>query len=180
MNSKFMRSAIFFILLLFFSIISAADVYINGVLATGALSSQEFKNCTVRFDEAGNIFITVPGVKIMTEKSETLPRLKNRYFITISAGYPFSSSIKINVNGKNATELKPGENNLLSEISSFLKKGENSIVLTASSEKNKIPISLVVGTGTEKDGSIQFKSLIEKKETYSENGINLTLNLLAE
>lgn len=177
-----MRPIIFFLLIITVSVLSAADIFLNDVKVSGRVTDQELKNCTVKFDEKGNIHITAPGVKIVEENKagQTQPDTK-KYFVNIaSSPSPSAGPIKLYVNGKEIDSLKQGSANALIEITLALKKGDNQISVMAPPEGVKTTCQIVIGTGKINSGSIELTPLTDVSESYSDKGLSKTLNFKVE
>lgn len=126
----------------------AADVFINGVQVNG-LTSESFDKAQVRFDEKGNVHITVPDVKIRFEGSPNegssegavaaraaadKPRLSRDYFLISSQTNPGATQydIEIHINGRFVTRARSADSKQLTiKLNEYLSPGDNTIVFTA-------------------------------------------------
>jgi hypothetical protein len=161
---------------------SSLKVFINDVEVTG-LTSQEFKNCTVNFDEKGNINISAPGYKIkrldsqdsgesssassttvVTKKSGKKPNQK--YFLVTEElqGKKVWDKYSLIVNGSVVKSFESSDGVLLEDISKHFDKGTNQIVITAAKKDNypggskSVWYRVIIGEGHE-DGK---KIVIDK------------------
>lgn len=126
----------------------AADVFINGVKVSG-LTSETFDKAQVRFDEKGDVHITVPDVKIRFEGSPTegsskgavtgraeaeKPRLSRDYFLISSQTSPGATQydIEIHINGRFVTRARSADGKQLTiKLNEYLSPGDNTVVFTA-------------------------------------------------
>jgi hypothetical protein len=159
---------------------SSLKVFVNYVDVTG-LVNQEFKGCTVRFDDKGNVYIDAPGYKIkkldsggsqdgspspstttvVTEKKKTTP-VKKKYFLVTEEndGTKVWDKYSLIVNGNVVKTFKSSDGVLLEDISKNLSQGTNQIIVTAS-KVDKFPGSsksywyrVIIGEGHEEDKKI--------------------------
>jgi len=183
---------IFAIIVVDSGLINASDkenfkVYINNVDVTG-LKNQEFKGCTVKFDENGNIYIDAPQYKIKRldaqegdnspppstaivkteKKSDTTPQKK--YFLVTEEndGKKVWDKYSIIINGNPVKTFKSSEGVILEDISKNFSQGSNQVILTASKDSN-FPGStknswykIIIGEGHEENKKIVIdKTLIQ-------------------
>ncbi|HOW51296.1 MAG TPA: hypothetical protein PLV42_04540 [bacterium] len=178
-----MRTMLFFALLcVAANAADAADIYVNGVKADG-MTAQEFKDCTVKFDDKGVVHITAPGVKILSEgaaSTEPAPKLTAAYFVALNLPKPAVGPIKILVNGTDADIVKPGEKTKITEITKFLRKGPNKVLFMAGPEKNAVPIQILIGTGKNSDGSLELTPSVDKQVQLADNGLSEAFDLTAQ
>jgi len=155
----------------------AFDVFVNGVRVTGSLKSVVFKGCTVEFDVAGNLLITAPGYKIISEdpnatkgpstgqpiKPPPQPaKLDNRYVLYYKANGNSHYSFEVYLNGELFREIKPTEASFGVEITERLRKGSNIVRIVARRDP-KAPATnatdkakVLIAQGNEgKDGTFQ-------------------------
>lgn len=157
---------------------SSLKVFINDVEVTG-LTNQEFKNCTVNFDEKGNIKISAPGYKIkrldsegsgssssassttvVTEKGGK--KTKNKYFLVTEElqGKKVWDKYSLIINGSVVKSFESSDGVLLEDISKHFDKGTNQIVITAA-KKDSYPggsksvwYRVIIGEGHEEGKKI--------------------------
>lgn len=158
---------------------AAADVYVNGVKADG-LTAQEFKNCTVKFDEKGEVHITAPGVKLLAEGATTeAAKLSAQYFVALTLSQAAAGAIRIVVNGTEADMVKPGEKTKIIEITKFLRPGANKVLVMAGPEKAAVPVQVLIGTGRNTAGSLELTPAIDKQVSLADKGLSETFDITA-
>jgi len=119
----------------------AADVYINGVHATG-LSGQTLEKVTVRFDARGDLWIEAPGYNIKKvgggSQEATGPAtgeasLTKRYFLVTEQNVPGMTEYNVDVfiNGKYLRTVRSIEEQIVSDITKHLRPGKNAVTLAA-------------------------------------------------
>ncbi|HNW81332.1 MAG TPA: hypothetical protein PKG52_00420 [bacterium] len=164
-----------FLLIFSFHVLSAIDIFINGVKVTG-ISDQEIKSCSVVIDKDGNILISAPDVKILKDSE----KMKKEYFASVSFSAPLQSEFTLLVNGKTAIKIAKGETESLVELSSYLQKGENIISYTSLPVTNPVKIKIVAGTGEKKDNSIEFSPITEHAGEITNLGAAGNFKFVAE
>lgn len=164
------------ILMLFFSMsIFAADVYINGVKVTG-ITSQDIKNCSVKIDEKGDIYITAPDVKIVDEKAT----VTNEYYVAVSFDNPSPVEVTFILNGKPAGKMSKGQKDTFFKLEDNIKKGENTFGFNAPPSKGKTTFKVSVGIGKKVNNSIEFMPVADKSAQITEIGVAGTFKFKAE
>jgi len=157
----------------------AAEVYVNGVKADG-LTAQEFKNCTVRFDEKGAVHITAPGVKLLAEGASTdATKVSAQYFVALTLAQVAAGAIRIIVNGTEADTVKPGEKTKITEITKFLRPGPNKVLVMAGPEKAVVPVQVLIGPGRNNAGSLELSPTVDKQATLADKGLSETFDITA-
>ena len=157
----------------------AAEIYVNGVKADG-LTAQEFKNCTVKFDEKGAVHITAPGVKLLAEGAAPDPaKLSAQYFVALTLSQAAAGTIRIVVNGTEADAVKPGEKNKIVEITKFLRPGANKVLVMAGPEKAAVPVQVLIGAGRDTAGSLELAPTVDKQLSLSDKGLSETFDITA-
>jgi hypothetical protein len=114
------------------------DVYLNGVKVNNTLSNQRFDKAEVVFDARGDVYITVPGVKVFTEDAarsqQALPAIPAKTWWLVaqqSAPGMTQYDIEVHVNGKLVKRVKNDEPQEVIDLASFLKPGQNEVSFTA-------------------------------------------------
>ena len=145
-------------------------VYLNGVdVADVDVRGHRFDGCEVRFDKAGNIYITVKGLKIetaaaSTNKNNSPATLGKRYFMVVKPVRGGNAPYRVTVylNGK-LTRLVKGSNEMqVFEITKYVRPGDNQVRIIAVRELGKKALSrapedvleIVLGRGTIKNGAV--------------------------
>lgn len=159
------RTAVILFLIFTVAMLSAADVFINGVKVTG-ITDTEIKNCSVVIDKNGNLLITAPDVKILKEQD----KMKKEYFASISFSAPLPNDFTISVNGKPALTIIKGETESLLELNSSFQKGENIISYSSLPAQTPVKIKIIIGSGEKKDNSIEFSPLTEHNSEITNIG----------
>ncbi len=119
----------------------AADVFVNGVKVDG-MTNQDFSDAKVRFDEKGDVHITVPGIKIHFEDDapppaaaqRKAPPLDKTYWLISNQTNPGSTQyiIDVHINGTFVTRATSKSTKPLTlNITKHLVKGENTVVFSA-------------------------------------------------
>ena len=116
--------------------VAAPHIFLNGVAIDG-VKSQEFKNCSVRIDEKGNVHITAKGYAVQSggkapdqvePQNPGAPPTK-RYFLVTEKAAPGMSQYDIDlfINAKWVRKLLDDEEHIYFEITQHLVQGDNKI-----------------------------------------------------
>ncbi len=116
----------------------AAEVFVNGVNVTG-LSGHTFEKVTVRLDEKGNVQIDAPGyaVKKVTvgddKPAEPAAVITRQYYLVTEQNPPGMAEYEIDLflNGKFLRTIRPGDEQLVKDITKELKAGANTVIAQA-------------------------------------------------
>ncbi len=115
----------------------AITVYLNDRNVNG-IKNQQFKNCTVKIDEKGNIFLYVKGIAVrkggtvrpdeMEVANPGAPPTK-RYFLVTEKAAPGMSQYDIDmyINNKWTRKLLDDEEHIYLEVTKYLKQGDMKI-----------------------------------------------------
>ena len=132
---------------------ASTKIFVNNVDVTG-LADQEFKNCTVKFDAKGNVWIDAPGYKVKkldsadsassssSSSSSTTPKKKTpastKFFLVTESkqGEKVWDSYSLIINGSVVKKFESSDGVILEDITKHINKGTNQILLTASKKSN--------------------------------------------
>ncbi len=170
-----MKKALFLLLIMTFFSLQSADLFINGVKATG-MKDTEIKNCNVKIDSSGNIHIDAPDVKIVDESAKP----SKEYIISISFDKPLTNDFVFFINGKEAVKVLKSQQDSILEINPFLKKGENVVAYNSVPNTEVIKFTIVAGTGVKKGSSIEFAPFAEHKGEINNLGASGNFKIVAE
>jgi hypothetical protein len=170
-----MKKALFLLIITTFFAVYGTDLFINGVKATG-MKDTELKNCNVKIDNAGNIHIDAPGVKIVDESK----KLSKEYILSVSFTKPLPNDFIIFIEGKEAVKVLKGQQDSIIELNQFLKKGENIIVYNSVPSTDVIKFIITAGTGVKKDNSIEFAPFSEHIGEINNLGASGNFKIVAE
>lgn len=117
---------------------SAAEVYINGVNVDG-LTNQTFEKVTVKLDDKGNVQIDAPGyaIKKVSMQDNAPPAatgvITQQYFLVTEQNPPGAAEYEIDLflNGKFLRTIRPGDEQLVKDITRELKPGQNKVIAQA-------------------------------------------------
>jgi len=150
----------------------AAEVYFNGVRVTG-LRSQSFKNCLVRFDAKGNVYISAKGYTVRTVDQASSKagikrgKLTKRYFL-VSAGSSSKSvqyDVDVFINGKWVRKIRSSEGQVVAEVTGHLIRGNNRINFSATKNYGGKPrassssgayLRVLLGSGNQGGGTVNI------------------------
>jgi hypothetical protein len=153
---------------------SAVEVYFNGTRVTG-LKNQSFSGCAVRFDPAGNVFITARGYTVKRlDKDKTtrpVPTGPKQYFLYSRASRPGYAQYDIDVyiNGKWLRKVRNNDSQVIVEITNKLKRGRNVVHFAATknyggkkrrSELGTDYVQVFVGIGNRGGGTVNITSTL--------------------
>ncbi|MBH23727.1 MAG: hypothetical protein CMH57_04530 [Myxococcales bacterium] len=166
---------------------AAVDVYLNGVKVNG-ITSQDFEDVDVRFDEKGDVHITVDGVKVqMVDKLQrdkdagavgrsatSSATLAHKYWLISdqSARGMAQYDIDVHINGQYVTRVKNDAPQVVLEVTRYLVPGRNTVVFTAiksipDQRRSFSPdhhITLLLGEGSRDTKQLTIdRSLVEYK-----------------
>jgi hypothetical protein len=167
----------------------AGSVYLNGVNFDG-VSNQEFKNCTVKFDSEGNIWITAKEYIVKVESKEGVkqsePRepvkidsITKKYYLVSESGKGGRSGYDVDVfiNGAHVRRVLNSEEQVVMDLTPLLWPGRNTVKLAATKAKgtahvpgSKHHTTVFIGEGSEGGNSIVLdRPIIEFKRTEAES-----------
>lgn len=166
-------------------------IFLNGIdLSNVEVPVHEFKSCTVRFDQDGNVHISAPGFEMAKTKKgkkaaakRSKPILSARYFLVnkgMSSG-KVQFDVTVYINGKKVRTVRSGVRDGVIEVTKYMRAGNNRIELVARKNlgKNKkrasyaasAEIEIVFGVGTLADGSVILrKTVLSYQRNASETG----------
>lgn len=171
------------------SALEAGSVYLNGVNFDGVVN-QEFKNCTVKFDTEGNIWITAREyiVKVESKEGVKQPEPKDpvkidavtkKYYLVTESGQGGHSGYDVDVfiNGAHVRRVVNGEEQVVMNLTPLLWPGKNKVRLAASKAKGSPAVpgskghtTIFIGEGAEGGNSIVLdRPTIEFKRTAAES-----------
>jgi len=155
----------------------AVEVFFNGVRVSG-LKSQEFRNCAVRFDATGNVYITAKGYSVKrvddtggSKTAPTSPGVAKQYYLvakTSRVGYA-QYDIDVYINGKWVRKVRNSETQVVVDISHNLRSGKNVIHFAATKNygsKGRLSTSAVdeikvfVGLGSKGGGTVNITTTL--------------------
>lgn len=145
----------------------AGDIFLNGVKVTG-MTNQDFEGAKVRFDEKGNVHISVPGVKVHFEgqpgpgtgqTAAPTPAVAGQYFLVSTQTSPGRAQydVDVHVNGNFVTRIANDQAQVTLNISKHLRPGINTVVFTSIknigarrlSFSGADELNIIVGRGTD-------------------------------
>ncbi len=185
----------FFVLTLSFLLLPSApahalEVYLNGVRATG-LKNQTLQNCTVSFDENGNIRIVAKGyaVKKVGNEGGAPAATRGKYFLVSTfnrLGYA-QYDVDLYINGRWARKVRSTENQVIMEISKLLPSGRVTLLFAATKNLGDKPrlstsasdyLQVIVGEGTAGGGTVNitrtladFRATAERTSNFNQESI---------
>jgi hypothetical protein len=154
---------------------SAVEIFINGVKATG-LKSQSLQNCSVRFDESGNVHITAANYKIHRVEgggSSSATNVKRQYFLVSMFGRQGYAQYDVDVylNGKWIRKVRNSEGQVIHEVTNLMTPGRKVVVNFAATKnlgegKGRLSTSssdflrVVIGVGSAGGGTVNITSTL--------------------
>ena len=123
---------------------SAQDIFLNGVKVNG-LTDQHFEGASVRFDDKGNVHLSIPDVRVHHDAQKTAsrkeaPKLRRTYWLVASQTNPGATqyNVDVHVNGQFVTRLVSADARQLTvNVNKFLVPGNNTVVFTAIKDLGK-------------------------------------------
>jgi hypothetical protein len=179
--------------LVFPSVASARKVYLTGVQldASVVLTQQTFPACEVKFDENGDVWIVVKGVKIalqtqgmvsekMVAETAAVPvSLTKRYWLVspqVKRGL-VQYDIDVFMNGTWIKKVRSGDDKVVMDITKNVRPGENRLRLVATKNMGDRRVSsspadtmeIVLGEGTVGGGTVMVdKPIVVYRRTAHE------------
>jgi len=161
------------LLVLMVSPASAIEIYINGV-HVGAVADIEMSNCTVRFDQAGNLHITAPGYEVSappgagTNTNAQRPKreLTGQYYLIARSTNPseVGYEVELLLNGEPFRTITPSSEELMVSLNSSLLLGKNRLGIRAvkkggASKTKDASLEIYVGEGLVEGSSGDLKNV---------------------
>jgi hypothetical protein len=164
----------------------AVEVYFNGVRVSG-LKNQSFRNCGVRFDASGNVYITAKGYTVKRKEqsgssgtvSATTPSTAKQYYIYSRSSRPGYAQYDVDIylNGKWVRKVRNRDSQVVVDITRKLKPGKNIVHFAATKNYDGKPrrstsasdyLQVFIGIGNKGGGTVNITStLAEFKATAS-------------
>lgn len=125
--------------LLFASLASAGELYVNGVRATG-LRDQSFEGADVRIDAQGDIHITAPNYVVHSLEPEVPtpappPAAQavsaGRYWLVTEDHRSSGHTVEMFVNGNLVRRIRSGDPQLILDLGPWLIVGSNDVTFSA-------------------------------------------------
>lgn len=163
-------------------VLTAKDVFLNDVKVSG-MKNRKLENCTVIFDEEGNIRIKAPGVKVVAEEEKKKEEKKEsiKYFVSVALdAEERKQSLQVFVNGDAVGKVKPGDKTSLWEVTEFMKNEKNTVTLMSSPEKKEVFLKCIVGTGVEKEGKLELTPIEDIEKSFDKSGFSETIEIELE
>jgi hypothetical protein len=148
------------------------SVYLNGVKldANVVLKNQTFSQCTVKFDDNGDVWIEAKGVKVALQDAQAQPQvappvvpITKQYWLVSreSTNGATQYEVEVWVNGEKVKKVRSGDPTVL-DITKYVKPGENRVRLVATKNMGDKRVSssaadtmeVIVGEGALKDGML--------------------------
>ncbi len=172
----------------------ARDVYLNGVKLDSnvVLKNQTFPACEVKFDDAGNVYITAKGFKIQLQAQdgaattdETPPpadgKLTKRYWLVSKQTKRGVTQydLDIYVNDTLAKKVRSNDDGVVLEVTKQVKAGANKVRVVAVKNLGDKRVSssptdtleIVIGEGNVAGGTVTIdKPVVTYKRTAAESG----------
>ncbi len=127
-------------LLLVSTLASAAELYVNGVRATG-LRDQTFTDADVHIDEHGDIHVTAPQYVVRSLDPAPAPDAPlqpaasavsaGRYWMVTEDNRSTGHTIEVFVNGDLVRRVRSGDDQLILDLAPWLKPGSNNVTFSA-------------------------------------------------
>jgi len=151
---------------------SAIDIYINGV-HVGAVADIEMSNCTVRFDQAGNLHITAPGYEVAAppgvgNNNVERPKreLTGQYYLVARSTNPteVGYEVELLLNGEPFRTITPSSEEVIVALNSSLLLGKNRVGIRAvkkgaASKTKDTSLEIYVGEGLVEGTSGELKNV---------------------
>ena len=174
----------------------ARDVYFNDVKLDSSvlLKDQTFANCEVRFDDKGNVHITVKGISVklapaagdagsarsVSDSGGAPGKVTQQYWLVVPQGNPAALQYEINVylNGKWLKRLPAGDARGVVPLSARILPGKNDVRIVATKKIGDRRLSasptdkvvLVIGEGSEGGGTVLIsRPLVTYERNASES-----------
>ncbi len=165
--------------LLFTVLLSAGNLYINGVKIDGELKGQTIKNCTIEFKANGDCYITAPNYEI-TQKNTTVPgkspavakNAKHYYAIFTIVSGNLTVPVTLFLNGKQLKQEVVSTGQLSVDLGA-LTPGQYQINALADSNATVGQCSLAVGIGVERKNALEISVITEKKGEFGAKGLSI-------
>lgn len=195
MKRTLLSSAVVLAILSAGLVAEARDVYINGIKLDSnvVLKNQTFPACEVKFDEAGNVYITAKGFKIQlqeegstTTKAEETPapadgKMTKRYWLVSKQAKRGQTQydVDVYVNDTLVKKVRSTEDSVVLEVTKHVKAGANKVRLVAVKNLGDKRLStsptdtleIILGEGNVSGGTVAIdKPVVNYKRTAAETG----------
>jgi hypothetical protein len=155
----------------------ATEVFFNGVRVSG-LKNQSFKNCSVRFDNDGNVHVTAKGYSVKrvdqsggSQAAAKTPGVSKQYYLYAKSSKPgfVQYDIDVYINGKWIRKIRNAERQVVLDISRRLRKGKNIVHFAATKNyggKGRLSTSAVdevkvfIGLGSKGGGTVNITTTL--------------------
>lgn len=155
----------------------ATEVFFNGVRVSG-LKNQSFKNCSVRFDNDGNVHVTAKGYSVKRvdqsgggQAAAKTPSVSKQYYLYAKSSKPgfVQYDIDVYINGKWIRKIRNAERQVVLDISRRLRKGKNIVHFAATKNyggKGRLSTSAVdevkvfIGLGSKGGGTVNITTTL--------------------
>jgi hypothetical protein len=185
-----MKTTLFTLLVTFAMLVptpASADIYINNQQVRG-ITSLTLENCTVTFNNRGDIYITAPEYKVhptaalgdqVDKPMPTATNMQKRYFLFTRTTAPGTVPVdfEVLVNGKSVRRFGSDQSQLALELTLYLKPGPNTVAIKTHAT-SKVPGSsgqsfeIIIGEGGPKAGSLEITEVLF---TYKRTASDATL-----
>jgi len=173
------------------AVAQARDVYFNGVKLESnvVLKNQTFPSCEVRFDAAGNVFITAKGYKVglsaggnePATSDEAPAKVTKRYWLIATQAKRglVQYDIDVFLNGNLVKRIRSGDDKTVLEVTRHVRPGVNAVKLIAiknlgnrrASSSPQDAMEVVVGEGVVGAGTITIdRPVVTYRRTAAEMG----------
>ncbi|MBI4510039.1 MAG: hypothetical protein HY698_10425 [Deltaproteobacteria bacterium] len=172
----------------------ARQVYLNGVKleASVVLTNQRFDGCEVKFDEQGDVWISVKGIKVAlapvqsgkvaVASSASAPpsaKLLKRYWLVAPQAKRglVQYDVSVVINGTLVKKLRSDDDRAIVDVTRYVRPGQNEVRIVATKRLGDKRISsspvdvteVVLGEGAAQDGTVTIdKPLVTYRRNASE------------
>lgn len=111
----------------------AQDIYLNGVKIE-RLRNQSFDHAQLRFDDKGDLHITVEGVQVLRKAEGELPPqplVSQQYWLVSQTTPAARCEVEVYLNGRFVVKTRSDGAPLAMDVSRYLSPGHNTITFRA-------------------------------------------------
>jgi len=159
-------------LLFFVGIISAGDVYLNGVKIEGSLKGQTIKQCDIEFKNNGDFYITAKNYQIEKQVTKAAQK-KGPYYIifTITSG-KITVPITVFLDGKQVNKQIPNGKQIYIEIGDIT-MGQHQIRVIAPRDVTTPSCSVAIGLARKVKETMEISVESEKAGNFGAQGLDI-------
>lgn len=169
-----MKHKILLLLSLLFvvGVISAGDVYLNGVKVEGSLKGQTIKQCDVEFKNNGDFYITAKNYQIEKKATKATQKKGPYYIIFTTTSGKVTVPITVFLDGKQVSKQIPDGKQIYIEIGDIT-MGQHQIRVIAPRDVTIPSCSVAIGLARKVKDTMEISVESEKAGNFGTQGLDI-------